>query len=511
MRRWNGWGDESVRLDLPRAALAYLRERIGAGVSPRDATFESVVAFVPPSRLRPASFIDASPQTRVRHARGQSLPDWIALRSGQLGCVPDGVAFPHSAADVRDLVQFARETGACVIPYGGGTSVAGHVNPLQGDAPVLTVSMAHMRRLLHFDEQSRVARFEAGVAGPDLEAQLRSAGYTLGHFPQSFEYSTLGGWIATRSSGQQSLRYGRIEQLFASANVETPRGRLEIPSFPASAAGLDIRELVLGCEGRIGIITQAAVRVRPVAAHESFHAWFFRDWNRARDAARALVQNETGLSMVRLAGESETRTTLRMAASRGTALLQAWLALRGQRGSTCLLIAGVTGSTRAAEAALKHAREIAARHGALYAGRRPGSAWKDLGYAVDTIETAVDWTRVDAMIRGMEAAARAALGNHVHAYAHLSHVYPQGSSVYGTFIFPIAADPQATMERGRRLKAAVSAAIVQHGGTISHQHGVGTDHREYLRDEKGELGLNAMRAVFATFDPDGMMNPGKLV
>jgi alkyldihydroxyacetonephosphate synthase len=518
MRRWNGWGDDSIHVPLPKAAITYLHERAGAGIPPSDAALSAVIAAVPPSRLPTDPRIDTNPETRVRHARGQSLPDWLALRFGHIERVPDGVAFPESARDVRELLALAKTWGACVIPYGGGTSVVGHVNPVDGNAPVLTISLARMQRLLELNAASRLARFEAGVSGPQLEVQLRERGYTLGHFPQSFEYSTLGGWIATRSCGQQSLKYGRIEQLFAGARVETPIGTLEIPTWPASASGIDVREIVLGSEGRLGIITDAYVRVRPLARRESFHGWFFSDWQHAEAAVQALLHANVTLSMIRLANDAETYTTLRMAASPAVAFMERLLVMRGFDAQKCLLIAGVDGP-------LRDARRICRAQGGIYFGRRLGEKWRENrfrgvylrntlwehGYAVDTIETAADWPRVRTIVRAMEDAGRRALSDRVHAYTHLSHLYAQGSSVYSTFIFPLATTYEENLARWRALKTAVSEAIVANGGTISHQHGVGIDHRPYLRAEKGELGIEAMRALFSRFDPDGIMNPGKLV
>jgi alkyldihydroxyacetonephosphate synthase len=422
----------------------------------------------------------------------------------------------------------AGSIGAALIPYGGGTSVVGHLDARGAtpETPVLTVSMARMRTLLDLDRASRLATFGAGIAGPDLEAALRPNGYTLGHFPQSFELSTLGGWIVTRSSGQQSLHYGRIESLFAGGSVETPAGTLRVPTFPASAAGVDVRELVLGSEGRIGFVTEATVRVQPVAEHESFHGIFFPEWPKALAAAHALAQSGIALSMVRLSNPLETFTTLQLAGnSTAKRLLEGYLALRGARDRKCLMILGVTGSNALAENALQAARELTARCGGIYAGRRLGERWKhnryrgvyfrnamwERGYAIDTVETAVDWPRVDAMVAAMEGAARGAFGDEsIHGYTHLSHVYPEGSSVYSTFVFRIAPDYTSNLERWMRLKRAVSEAIVANGGTISHQHGVGVDHQPYLAAEKGVLGMGAMRALFRSFDPDGIMNPGKL-
>jgi alkyldihydroxyacetonephosphate synthase len=505
-----------------------LRARAGPASVPHDAAFDAVVQTIADSRLPARENIDVSPATRLLHARGQSLPDWFALRFGRVSRVPDGVAFPESAEEVRELLTYARDAGACVIPYGGGTSVVGHINPPPDDVaqPVLTVSLARMRRLLDLDEASRLATFGAGVTGPDLESQLRVRGYTLGHFPQSFEYSTLGGWIVTRSSGQQSLRYGRIERLFAGGRIETPAGTLRIPTVPASAAGLDIRELILGSEGRIGIVTEATVRVRPIPAHESFHGWFFPAWEDAEKAVHELAHAGTDLSMLRLANASETRTTLGLAGGGATrALLGGYLRLRGSGGERCLLLVGVTGTEPACRASLQSARAIVEAHRGLYFGEQLGKRWEhsrfrgvylrnalwEHGYAVETVETAVDWPRVRVMMHTLEAAGRAAFsGERVHAYTHLSHVYPQGSSVYSTFIFRIAPSYEENLARWQTLKRALSDAIVANGGTISHQHGVGIDHRAYLEAEKGALGIGAMRAIFRSFDPEGRMNPGKL-
>ncbi len=527
MRRWNGWGDETVSLDLPQKALAYLRECLGETPPPRDASLDDVLAAVPASRLPPSAAVDASPVTRVLHARGQSLPDWLALRFGRIGRVPDGVAFPESSGDVASLLAWAKRHGARVIPYGGGTSVVGHITPPADVAdPILTISLSRMRRLLDLDEESRLATFEAGVVGPDLEAQLHARGYTLGHFPQSFEYSSLGGWIATRSSGQQSLGYGRIDDLLAGARIETPKGMLRIRTVPASGAGIELRALILGSEGRVGVVTEASVHVQPLPARESFRAWFFPVWERAEAAARDLVHCGAAFSMIRLANAAETFMTLRFAdGQRALALLDTYLRVRGARDERCLLLVGITGSVPATREAFEAARAISSRYRGIYAGARIGESWRrnrfrsvhlrnalwDRGYAIETAETSVDWPRVGTMMRDMESAAHRAFGSEpLHAYTHLSHVYPEGSSVYSTFVFRVAPAYEENLERWVTLKHTVSEAILAAGGTISHQHGVGIDHKPYLSAEKGALGLEAMRAVFREFDPEGIMNPGKL-
>jgi len=422
----------------------------------------------------------------------------------------------------------------------------GHINPLPSDIPlpghghpsVLTVDLNRLNRLRRFDETSHLATFGTGITGPDLEAQLRARGCTLGHFPQSFELSTLGGWIVTRSSGQQSLGYGRIESLFAGGRLEAPAGTLELPPFPASAAGPDLREVVLGSEGRLGILTEATVRASPLPEREDFYAVFFPDFDRGRGAVRQMMQARLPLSILRLSTAAETETTLALAGHERLIgvlerMLQA-LPVRGMGAEKCMLILGFTGREAVVGAARKEALGIAGKHGGVRVGRTFANEWHknrfrtpylrntlwEMGYAIDTLETATDWANVPAMVDAIETALCSGLediGERVHVFTHLSHLYPYGSSIYTTYLYRIATDSDSlrttseTLRRWEVLKAAASQAIVAHGGTISHQHGVGTDHLPYLAAEKGPLGMATICDLCKRFDPDGIMNPGKLV
>lgn len=531
MRRWNGWGDDTIHYPLSNSALAYLHEAIGRGEPAVDAPLAAILSNVPPTRLTQlpgANLIQTNSTVRLRHARGQSLPDWIALRSGRISAFPDGVAFPSSAADVARLLAYAADTDARVIPYGGGTSVVGHINPEPGQRPVLTVSMRRMNQLSRLDSISQLATFGAGVAGPELEAQLRARGFTLGHYPQSFEFSTLGGWVVTRSSGQQSLGYGRIENLFAGGTLLAPAGKMRLPSFPASAAGPDLRQLVLGSEGRMGILTDVTVRISPLPEHEEFHAVFFPDFTGGMAAARRIVQERLPLSLLRLSTPTETQTTLAMAGhERIIGLLETMLGVRGAGEGKCMLLCGFTGRPAVIRDTRHAAINIAKEHDGIHVGRRFGEQWIegrfrtpylrntlwDLGYAIDTLETATTWENIPRMVEQIETALHSALldGERVHVFTHLSHVYPQGASVYTTYLLRLAADPEKTLERWELLKGAASRAIVACGGTISHQHGVGRDHRAYLGAEKGALGMDALAAAVERFDPAGLMNPGILI
>ncbi len=540
MRRWNGWGDETTTFPLPASADPFLARVVGPAEPPTDATLADVVAatavgaFSGPGpggsggpALPPHPLVSTDPEDRLRHARGQGLTDWIALRSGRVGRVPDGVARPAGAADVRDLLRWAAEAGARVVPYGGGTSVLGHLDAPDA-APYISLDLGRMSGLRIFDAESGLATFGPGTPGPAVESALAEVGRTLGHYPQSWELSSVGGWIATRSVGQQSIGYGRIDERFAGGTVESPAGTLDLPPHPASAAGPDIRQLILGSEGRMGVITEALLRTSPLPEEERFHAVFFPDWDHAYAAIHELAQAELPLSMIRLSTPAETETNLALAGHERTMkALRTYLSLRGAGRGRAMAVIGASGSHPTVSVALLEAFEILGRYGGVRAPR-VGEEWRksrfrtpylrdalwSAGYAVDTLETAADWSVVPLLLAGLAPMMRRALdpiGERVHAFTHLSHVYPSGSSVYTTYVFRLSPDPDETLARWRTVKDAASAVIVDLGATISHQHGVGRDHRRWLPAEKGALGVAAIEAAAGVFDPDGIMAPGNLV
>ena len=537
MKRWNGWGDEANKLDLPSTADAFLLSKVGATTPLIDAQLEDVMKQVPASRLPKHPLFNLDPEVRIRHARGQSLPDWLAMRSGDFEYFPDGVAFPENSDDLVELLSFCQQHHILVIPYGGGTSVAGHINPFASEQAILTVDMGRMNRLIALDTDSQIATFGAGTPGPQVEAQLRAQGYTLGHFPQSFELSTIGGWVVTRSSGQQSLRYGRIEELFAGGEVITPVGRLDIPTFPASAAGPDIKALLMGSEGRIGILAEVKVRVRKLAVQENFYVTFFPSWQQAKDAAKTLVQADIQLSMLRLSNAIETETQLALAGhAKQIALLEKALAIFGTKEGKCMMTFGLTGTKFQCRSALKQLKKITKAHQGLYTGSFMGNKWAEKrftmpyfrealwqkGYVVDTLETATDWQNVDNLIAKIETNLRTVLTQdastgttagtpQLHVFTHLSHFYQQGSSIYPTYIFKAGEDYQQTLAQWAKLKHTTSEIIVNNKGTISHHHGVGKDHQPYLITEKGALTIKAIQSLCDTFDPQQIMNPHCLI
>lgn len=523
-RRWNGWGDVERHYPLPGSAITYLEKRIGKGTIRPDASLDDVISIIPSSRLPSHPKILTNAEERLAHARGQSLPDWISLRYGKIETFPDGVAYPASEEDIQNLVDFAMQSGVCLIPYGGGTSVVGHINPPLCDKPILTIDLCQMNRLIKLSEKDHLATFEAGVCGPLLERQLRNRGYTLGHFPQSFEYSTLGGWIATRSSGQQSYFYGRIEDLFAGGHVITPSGLLDLPPYPASAAGPDLRHLILGSEGRFGILTKATVRVRRIPEVEGFYGVIFPNWEFGISTVRVIAQEKIAVSMLRLSDPMETEITLNLS---GHEKLLEW-AKRCARlfrwgRELCLLIIGITGTRKSFEQTYNLAMNIAKEHKGILLGSIVGEQWRktrfatpylrntlwENGYAIDTLETAINWSSVPecalAILKSIDE-----MEKNILAFSHLSHVYRDGASIYVTYIIPREESPEEMLNRWKAIKSAASQTILSYGGTISHQHGIGQDHLAYLVQEKSKIGMEALKRIGEAFDPQGILNPGTL-
>lgn len=533
MRLWNGWGNENSNhtMELNDGLRMLLQALVGPGTALPQATLDAVIANVPDTRLETHPLINTDPEIRVRHARGQSLPDWLDMHSGNVDTFPDGVALPESSEEVRELLDYTSRKNLTVIPYGGGTSVVGHINPEHSETPVLTIDMGRMNSMLNIDIESQLATFGAGTPGPIVEKELEKHGYTLGHFPQSWELSTLGGWVASRSSGQQSLHYGRIENMFAGGRIETLKGTLDIPTIPASSAGPDVREMILGSEGRMGIITEVTIRITPLPEEEKFQVIFFPSWDVGIGVARELIQQRVALSMVRLSNPLETTSLLYMGAgtdSSGVAALEKALSEKGIGSGKVMMTIGVTGTARHCKEAYQLAIDHCNAHGGIPDESGIGDNWAhgrfrapylrdplgSEGYAADTMETAVDWSKVSKAAENIETAIRTALsdeGEQVHVYTHLSHVYGQGSSIYTTYLFRLGDSYEKGMDRWIKLKQAGAEQIVAIGGTISHQHGVGKDHKHYLKSEKGELGIAAINNLCELFDPKGQMNPGKLL
>jgi alkyldihydroxyacetonephosphate synthase len=422
------------------------------------------------------------------------------------------------------------------VPYGGGTSVVGGVSAERGPfKAAITLDLSGMDRIGDIDVVSRTATAEAGIYGATLEKALQAKGLTLGHYPQSFEFSTLGGWIAHRGAGQQSVRYGKAEDWLVSAKLASPRGLFETEPFPATAAGPRLTDLVAGSEGQFGIITEATVRVRPLPAESDYRGYLFRDFASGAAAIRHAVQEGIPAAMLRLSDADETQFYRAFGAigkkpGIKNRIEQAYLDYRAFDAKACALIAGFEGDAHEVAEGRSRFAAIAKRLGAIAIGKGPGARWlegrfhgpylrdpmMDRGVGVDTLETAASWSKIDALASAVRTALEATIRETAPmkdakgvVMCHVSHAYPDGASLYFTYIFPRALDGE--IAQWQAIKKAASEAIVSHGGTISHHHGVGEDHLAWMASEKGALGLEALRALKRVFDPKGILNPGKLI
>jgi len=529
MKRWNGWGNVNTDYPLSQSALLYLKSRLGDGDQTPDIGLDQVLSEVPASRLEDHPIITTDPEERLRHARGQSLPDWVALKSGQILTYPDGIAHPETNEDIRELYKYAKHNDVHLIPYGGGTSVVGHITPIPSDQAILTVDLSRFNKLVEFDNKSDLATIEAGIRGPELERKLRSQGFTLGHFPQSFEYSTLGGWIATRSSGQQSYYYGRIEDTFAGGHIECPEGQIDLNPVPASAAGPDLRHIFLGSEGCFGIITQATMRVRKIPEVEGFYGVFFSDWENGVSAVKQITQAGIQVSMLRLSDPFETESTFKMS---GKDKLATWagrmLKIIGFGSTRCMLIFGVTGDAKKVNIVLDQTNKIIRSYGGINTGLIIGNQWEktrfltpylrntlwEKGFAVDTLETAVSWKNLSNLIADIHQAIQEQADQNqfpVLMLTHLSHVYRNGASIYITYLFPRLKIFDELLLNWQAMKSAASKVIISNKATISHQHGIGKDHLPYMTLEKGYLGIEILKNIKATCDPNEILNPNVLI
>jgi len=516
MKRIQGWGNMETDYTVPDPAKDYLESVVGEPLTKKNVTLDALLKKVTPSRLPNHPLITTDTEERLRHARGQSLNDWIDMMDGLIDSFPDGVAYPETEDDVRVLIEFAKKNRINLIPYGGGSSVVGHLTPPREGPPTLSMDLAKMNRLLDLNEKNFEATLGAGVCGPDLEAQLEKQGYLLGHFPQSWEYSTLGGWIVTRSVGQQSDHYGRIEPLFVTGHMETPSGPIDLPHVPRSAAGPDLRHILLGSEARLGILTKATMRIRRLPEEEKFYSAFFPNLDIGFEAVRAIAQAELPLSMVRLSDPMETETTFQLSGEEKLVnLAKKGLNLFGQGEQRCMFLYGLTGNAAENRLADKRLAHIIRNHQGMIVKVYLGEAWMkkrfltpylrntlwDMGYALDTLETALPWDKIQSCQKSILKAIEHGLedqNERVLVFSHVSHVYTNGGSLYITYLYRRSKDPHQTLDNWRRLKGLASQQIIDYGGTISHQHGVGLDHKPYLKSERAFWGWTSSRTWLKT-------------
>jgi alkyldihydroxyacetonephosphate synthase len=526
-RRWNGWGFAAESFPVSAMARAWLVERLGEG-DPLPAVPEGEIPVPKPRPLPalPAPTLTA-PETRLRHACGHSLPDLLALRTGTIGAFPDAVCLPESTEQVVGILKAASAAGIAVIPRGGGTSVVGGVTVRPGARPVVVLSLERLRGMVGVDTTSELATFRAGTLGPEVETALVPHGLRLGHEPQSFELSTVGGWVATRSAGHRSTGVGKIDELVAGLELATPSGLWRLPPLPGSAAGPELRRLVVGSEGRLGVITEATVRVRPLPEHENGLAVLLPGWAAGVELCRKLLQADVPVEVLRLSDPAESNfgTTLVSLSPLAARVSRALFGLRRYR-QGCLLLLGWAGGAQEVTLAQQAAARVWGAAGGLALGRAGWRRWRaerfrhpylrdellSEGWGVDTLETAAPWASLGTVysaVRGAMISAGEGQGLRIAILCHLSHAYRDGASLYFTFIWPLSRG--AELVQWGALKRAATEALLEAGGTVSHHHGVGTIHAPYLEREVGRTGIAALSALARELDPRGVLNPGVLL
>lgn len=516
---WSRWGDPAHAGPLAESAFALVDTFIGTSSTPAvdlaDVQLSAPLAaelvaelggLVGPENV----LIDHD--SRVQRTRGKSTPDLLKLRAGDGTDSPDAVVRPGTHDEVVALIDWAVAKHLAVVPFGGGTSVVGGlVARRDGYAGVISLDLKRFDKLLEVDRTSMTAVLEPGLRGPAAEALLAAEGLTLGHFPQSFQYASIGGFAVTRSSGQSSAGYGRFDALVVGLKVATPQGTLELGNSPANAAGPDLRELVMGSEGAFGVVTAVRVRVRPLPEVKTYEAWRWSSFAEGAAAMRTLAQAGMLPTVLRLSDENETAINLAKPAEVG-----------GESAGGCLMITGYEGNPAAVEAKRAAVTALLSGLGGENQGPDSGQAWSDgrfhgpylrdslldVGVLVETMETVTFWSNLDHVYTSVKDALVGALGEATLVLCHISHVYETGASLYFTVATKASADPLPQWEVAKK---AASDAMVNNGASITHHHAVGQDHKPWLAQEIGPVGVEMLRAVKQRLDPTGVLNPGVLI
>lgn len=544
--KWWGWGNEDAEFSSSAhpAFWPYAKKALEIEENDFDRRkwdIESIdlpEAFVDEKFLAQlCSFLDPTQiscdrKERVIHAYGKGFRDLFRLRRGLAGGAPDLVVYPESERDVCLTLRAAIERDVVVIPFGGGSNISGCLERMDNGRMAVSLDMRRMRRVLEVDTRSFTARIEAGVFGPDLEAQLNAEGMTLGHFPDSFLHSTLGGWIATRSAGMQSDKYGKIEDMVVALRMVTPEGDLATRTVPKSSNGIDIKHLCIGSEGTLGVITEATMRVHARPERRMVPGYLFPEFEAGIEAMRECVRQECMPAMVRL--NDPDKTALSMAfrppsssfSRLASSLFKSYLRTRGfPLPRACLMLTAFEGSAGAMDRQVRQVQGIYGKFGAVGLGVSAGRSFEaskydfphirdfllDRDVTADVSETSTVWSNLLPLYKDTMVALRETIeksGAHPWTGCHISHTYQCGASVYFTFGFRQNAGSE--MDQYLRVKKAVQQSFIDHGATLSHHHAVGTEHLPWLADEISRLGVQTIAAIKRSLDPANIMNPGRL-
>jgi alkyldihydroxyacetonephosphate synthase len=510
------WSRCEWKLDALQIPEALVDERFTANIR----------SFLSPDQ------ISNSAKERVIHAYGKGFRDLFRLRRGEIAGAPDLIIYPESERDVCLTIRAASERNVTIIPFGGGSNIAGCLERMESARMCVSLDLRRMRRVLAADRKSCTARIEAGIFGPDLEQQLAEHGVTLGHFPDSFLHSTLGGWIATRSAGMQSDKYGKIEDMVIALRMVTPEGMLETRTVPKSANGIDVNHLSIGSEGTFGVITEATMRVHLRPESRVVRGYLIPEFEDGIEAIHQCVQQECAPAMVRLNDPEKTALSLafRPPASGfskiASSLFKSYLRVKGVAlPRVCLLLTAFEGNRADVMRMKQKVESIYRRADAISLGAQSGKSFEATKYdfpyirdflldrevTADVSETSTVWSNIFPLYKGTMAALTTSIresGVPPFAGCHISHTYQCGASIYFTFAFK--QEPRREIEQYLRVKRATQQSFIDHGATLSHHHAVGTEHLPWLAADISPLGVRAVAAIKRGFDPGNIMNPGRL-
>lgn len=548
-QKWWGWGVEGVAFthDNKPGFAPFVLDQIGLDLSqpgvepPRFEDLDVPAPHLPEDldgTLRAAvggHHVNTTDMDRVVHTYGKGLRDLVMVRAGTLPRVPDAVVYPANEDEVRAVVDAVVAADAVLIPFGGGSNISGSLTPPADEGrPVISVDMGRMNRVLEIDEHSGLARVQAGVLGPDLEEQLGARGWTTGHQPDSFRHSTLGGWVATRSSGMQSDKYGDIADITRGLRLVQPGKVVVLRPLPSTSTGPSLREMILGSEGRLGVITEVWVHVHRLPENRDVIAYLFPNWAAGLAAMAEIATSDADPSITRVSDAAETAFSLatrKASTSLSSKVGEGLFELLRRRGwdlqKVCISYIGYEGSAAHLRFEKSIVGKIIAKHGGIKLGRGPGAMYDqkkfdtpylrdfllDRGAVGDVSETATPWSRLGELYTSTVRAARKAyaeLGVKGYIMCHLSHSYHSGACLYFTFAFPPRTD-QDPLAQYDVVKSAIQQSFVDHHGTLSHHHGVGVDHAPWMEQDVSEAGMDLMVGMLRSTDPSRNLNPGTLI
>ncbi|MCO5232030.1 MAG: FAD-binding oxidoreductase [Chitinophagales bacterium] len=540
---WWKWGDVNKRKSLPDFPVLqqFLNDRWGQTFDLNNQIKTSFAVDTDEVRAAntarvlsqniPHVKVDNSLAMRLRKSLGKSYPDVLSALLEHPISIPDAVVFPKNHDEIIQLLKVCSDNQILVVPFGGGSNVVRAFRLPNSNFPRIVLDMSLNNALLAIDETNHTATFGGGIYGPAIEKHLNAKGYTLGHFPQSFEYSTLGGWLATRSAGQESSGYGRIDEIVIAMRIATPTGELRSGHYEGDAEGINMNALFLGSEALLGVITEAKVRIHPLPQHKSWLVAVFPSFQHGLNALKQLVQEDIFPTVARFSDELETEY-LKLVSSEAPGLLtdiksavsQLVLKVKGIE-KPALMMVRLDGPKSEAELKRKIAASIFEKHKGFDIGDGIGKKWEhsrfglpylrddlvERGVFVDTMETVVPWDKVDILRKKVQVNLQQsdAFGKAKGVIlAHVSHVYTSSASIYFTVI--TAQQKGNEYQQWKEIKTIVTDTIVGEGGAVSHHHSIGSDHRKWYLEKTDALTRLVLKNIKNTLDPNHILNPGKL-